>query len=347
MAEAVVALRALGLGDFLTGVPAYRALRRAFPRARLCLSAPRMLADLVPLTGAIDELLPTGELQPIPWQGPPPAVAVDLHGRGPASHRLVAALHPARLIVFGGRHGGGFAGPPWRPGEHEVTRWCRLCQESGIPADPADLRLAAPPAWRLAEAPAPTLIHAGAASGSRRWPAARFAAVARELSRRGHQVLLTGSAAERAAVSTLARRAGLPAAAVTAGRTSLAQLASLAARARLVISGDTGMAHLAAAYGRPSVTLCGPVPPAEWGPPRHRRHQVLWPAPAGYRGDPHGQQTDPVLAAIAPAAVLAAAERAESAAGEFPAGDVSRAGDIGKSGVPAARIAEDPRRSYR
>lgn len=310
MPDALVVLRALGLGDFLTGVPAYRALRRAFPQARLYLAAPAALAELVPLTGAIDVLLPTGELQPIGWTGPPPAVAADLHGRGPASHRLVAALRPGRLIVFGGTHGGGFAGPAWRAGEHEVTRWCRLCEESGIPADPADLRLAAPPAGPALEARPPTLIHAGAAAASRCWPAARFATVARKLSHQGHRVLLTGSAAQRPAASWVARRAGLPPTAVLAGQTSLTALASLASRARLVVSGDTGLAHLAAAYARPSVTLCGPVPPAEWGPPRHPRHQVLWPAPPGYRGDPHGELTDPVLAAITPEAVLAAAQRA-------------------------------------
>ena len=141
MTGQVLLLRALGLGDFLTGVPAYRAVRRAFPGYRIVLAAPGELADLVPLTGAIDELLPAAELEPVAWTGAPPDVAIDLHGRGPASHRLLAALGPLRLITFGGRHGGGFPGPPWRAGEHEVARWCRLCAESGIPADPSDLRL--------------------------------------------------------------------------------------------------------------------------------------------------------------------------------------------------------------
>jgi hypothetical protein len=185
MTGRVLLLRALGLGDFLTGVPAYQAVRRAFPGHQIVLAAPGGLADLVPLTGAIDELLPAAELEPVGWAGPAPDIAIDLHGRGPASHRLLAVLRPNRLITFGGRHGGGFPGPPWRAGEHEVARWCRLCSESGIPVDPADLRLTAVPgtaplAPGAARPPAPggpglTLVHPGAAAPSRRWPRERFA----------------------------------------------------------------------------------------------------------------------------------------------------------------------------
>jgi ADP-heptose:LPS heptosyltransferase len=320
MTGRVLLLRALGLGDFLTGVPAYRAVRRGFPGHRIVLAAPAALADLVSLTGAIDDLLPAAELEPLVWTGPPPDVAIDLHGRGPASHRLLAALRPSRLITFGGRHGGGFAGPPWRPGEHEVARWCRLCSESGIPADPPDLRLTAvpgtaspAPAGALPPAPGSpglTIVHPGAAAPSRRWPPGRFAAVAGELSRLGHQIVVTGSAAEFPLALDVARQAGLPPQSVLAGRTSLAGLAALTASARLVISGDTGLAHLATACARPSVVLFGPVPPAEWGPPQHPRHQVLWAGGDGYRGDPHGCRTDPALAAIPVSDVLRATGRA-------------------------------------
>lgn len=314
MAGRVLLLRALGLGDFLTGVPAYRAVRRAFPGHQIVLAAPAALADLVPLTAAVDDLLPAAELEPVAWTGPPPDIAIDLHGRGPASHRLLAALQPHRMITFGGRYGGGFAGPPWRPGEHEVTRWCRLCSESGIPADPADLRLTVGPgAPAPSGGPGATLVHPGAAAPSRRWPEDRFADVAGALARHGHRVVLTGSAAERPLALDVARRAGLPRQAVLAGQTTLAVLAALTASARLVVSGDTGLAHLASAYGRASVVLFGPVPPAEWGPPAHPRHQALWAGADGYRGDPHGSRTDPALTAIGVSTVLAAADRALAA----------------------------------
>jgi ADP-heptose:LPS heptosyltransferase len=306
----ILLLRALGLGDFLTGVPAYRAVRRAFPDHQVVLAAPAALAPLVPVTGAIDELLPTGELEPVPWTGPRPGIGIDLHGRGPASHRLVAALAPQRLIVFGGEHAGGYRGPVWRPGEHEVSRWCRLLTESGIPADPADLVLAAP----CVGGSAFTLVHPGAAAPGRRWPAERFAAVAGWLAGRGHEVRITGSAVERDLARQVAWLAGLPEEHVLAGQTSLAGLAVLVASARLVVSGDTGLSHLASAFARPSVTLFGPVSPAEWGPPLHPRHQVLWAAEPGYRGDPHAVTLDPALARITTDQVRQAVDRALHAA---------------------------------
>jgi ADP-heptose:LPS heptosyltransferase len=285
------------------------------------LAAPAVLAPLVPLTRAVDELLPTGELQPVPWTGPAPDLAIDLHGRGPASHQLAADLHPRRLIVFGGEHAGGFTGPCWRADEHEVVRWCRLLTESGIPADPADLLLAPPPQT----APVYTLLHPGAAAPSRRWPAADFAAVARRLAAGGHDIRVTGSAAERELALGVAEQAGLVAGSVLAGRTSLAELAALVASARLVIAGDTGLAHLASAYARPSVTLFGPVPPDEWGPPRHPRHQVLWAGSSGHRGNPHGARTDPALRAIRPDAVYASAVAALAAA--VPLSGAAQAGN--------------------
>ncbi|HSX97856.1 MAG TPA: glycosyltransferase family 9 protein, partial [Streptomyces sp.] len=86
-----------------------------------------------------------------------------------------------------------------------------------------------------------------------------------------------------------------------------ARLSALVAAARAVVSGDTGIAHLAVAHATPSVTLFGPVPPSRWGPPAHPRHQVLW--HTGPDGDPHGRRTDPVLLRIRPEDVLDALGR--------------------------------------
>jgi len=222
-------------------------------------------------------------------------LAVNLHGRGPQSTALLAATGPRRLVAYG-------ATARWRADEHEVRRWCRLLDEAGMPADPTDLALARPPVAPLAEGA--LLVHPGAAQPSRRWPVERWAAVARELAASGASVLLTGGPGERERALQVAAAAALPPSAVVAGRTSPLELAALVAAARLLVSVDTGVAHLATACGTPSVVLFGPTDPALWGPPADRpRHRVLW---AGRTGDNFAPSADPGLLLLDAGAVLAA-----------------------------------------
>jgi ADP-heptose:LPS heptosyltransferase len=287
-------LRALGVGDLLTGVPALRGLRGALPEHRIVLAAPTALAPLVRLSGAVDALHPASGLSGLGWNGARPDVAVNLHGRGPQSSRLLMALRPASLLAFGCATAG-CEGPDWDPTEHEVERWCRLVREHlGAGVDVADLRLAYPTA--PSPYPGAVVIHPGAAYAARRWPWQRFAAVADELRRDGCTIVVTGSADERPLALSVAAAAGLDASAVLAGRTSLEDLAALVSRAALVVCGDTGVGHLATAYGTPSVLLFGPMPPSLWGPPQNGLHTVLW------RGrqvaDPMADRVDPALLRI-------------------------------------------------
>jgi ADP-heptose:LPS heptosyltransferase len=298
----VLILRALGLGDFLTGVPAYRALRRAFPDARLTLAAPEYLRPLLPLTGAIDRLLPTPGLGSMPSDYQPPDLAVNLHGSGPQSIDQLAALAPTRLITHHHPERPKAPGPSWDGGLHEVLRWCRLLDLEGIPADPTDLRLAPP------SVPPPVrqsiVIHPGAASPARRWPPRRFGAVARRLLSVG-QVVITGTSGERDIAAEVVAQAELAAESDLCGALDLAQLAALVADARLLVSGDTGVAHLATAFGTPSVILFGPTPPELWGPPPGGVHTALW---SGRTGDPHGSTPDQGLLDIGVEEVLQAAK---------------------------------------
>jgi ADP-heptose:LPS heptosyltransferase len=322
----ILVLRALGVGDLATAVPALRALRAAFPDRTLTLAAPGWLAPLAALVGDIDQLVPTDGLEPIDWQFPAPYLAVNLHGRGPQSHRVLQAADPVRLGAFACGEAGHTDGPQWSGDEHEVHRWCRLLRWYGIEADPDQLNLRRPRPDRVPVGV--TIVHPGTKEARKRWPPGRFAAVARELTRLGHRVVVTGSAAERELAEQVATRAGLPGTAVFAGRVDLAGLAALVAHGRLVVCADTGIAHLATAYATPSVVLFGPVSPDQWGPPPGRPwHQALWAAvpaqsPEADGAGPEGAEADgagpegagagrrgihPALAAISVDDVLGAA----------------------------------------
>ena len=296
----VLALRALGLGDFCTAVPALRALRRAFPDHELVLAAPAWQASLARLAG-VERLATTQALSPLPRRETAPAVAVNLHGRGPQSTRRLMDIAPRRLICY--RHPvlpETDRSPRWSADEHEVARWCRLLQEHGIAADPSELALD-PPNARPVVAGA-VIVHPGAAAGARRWPAHRFATVVRRLVDHREQVVITGSKDEQPIAETIVAHAGARCGGVVnlCGRTSIDELCATVAAARALISNDTGVAHLAYAYRIPSVVLFGPTRPDHWGPPQGP-HVALW---SGRTGDPHADEVDPGLTTITPADVL-------------------------------------------
>ncbi len=341
-AEPVLVLRALGLGDALTAVPALRGLRRLHPDRPLLLAAAGPPARLLQDCGVVDAVVPTSGLDAAPpGAGLGPHLAVNLHGRGPASHRLLQAGRPDGLLAYACA-AAGVRGPAWRGTEHEVRRWCRLVDAaaddaggagggtgggvgggtgSGAPSRtrrvtrPDDLRLQLPASWAVPEALRAAagagpyvVLHPGASGGARRWPPRRWARVARELERTGVPVLLTGGPGERALVRGVTTAAGLPSGRCTAGELTLPELAVLVAGAALLLCGDTGVAHLATALGTPSVILFGPVPPARWGPLADPdRHTVIWHGAGLGEGDGNADRCDPALLRVRVDEVISAA----------------------------------------
>lgn len=307
-----IVLRAAGLGDVLTIVPALRALRRAYPRDPILLAGPQGPGRLLQEAGVITGVIPMNGLE-----GPPPGIgwarhrALNLHGRGPRSHRLLLAGRPEWLVAYASSEAG-VNGPPWRDDEHEVTRWVRLTREAGAFGRPEDLRLPAPRG--ASKVPVPrgaVLVHPGAGTGARLWPTARWAEVVSWLAERQRPVLLTGGVEDRRRTAAVVDAVPRPLRhwlVNLAGATELDDLTRLVAAADVVLSSDTGVAHLATAYGTPSVTLFGPVPPSRWGaladPTLHR---ALWTGPG--EGDPTATEPDPRLLRIHPEEVVAAAQQ--------------------------------------
>jgi ADP-heptose:LPS heptosyltransferase len=299
--DTIVVLRALGLGDLLTAVPALRGLRRHYPDARVTLAAPDRYRDLAMLTGAIDDVLPTsglGDVQRLPG---PPALAVNLHGCGPQSIDHLLAWGPQTVLTHCHHCHPALEGPPWRPDVHEMHRWCELLEWAGIPCETTDVTLPRP--TLVPDRIGAVVIHPGASAPARQWPPDRFAAVAAALRDDGHEVVMTGWSSEFGLAHEVARAARLPRTSVVAGLLDLPALAALISDSRLVICGDTGLGHLAAASATASVVLFGPTAPSRWGPRGPAPHVALW---AGGVGDPHADTPHEGLLLITVARVLAA-----------------------------------------
>lgn len=127
---------------------------------------------------------------------------------------------------------------------------------------------------RLACEPAPVVFCPGAEYGSaKRWPAAHFAELARVLAQSGHPVWLVGSGKDAPVGAEIEAQAGT-ACINLCGRTNLAQAVDLLSCARLVVSNDSGLMHVAAALRRPLVALYGSSSPG-YTPPLSRRAAIL------------------------------------------------------------------------
>jgi lipopolysaccharide heptosyltransferase II len=172
--------------------------------------------------------------------------------------------------------------PDPEPGEilrHEVRRQLDLVARVGYRTDDERLAVRIPPSARQRIARVLreraftgdkwVVIHPGASAPSRRYAPVSFAAVARELTKRyGWRVVFTGSAAERDLIAGIQQQAGVPTSSLVA-ELDLGELAALLASAPLLISNNTGPAHLAAAVGTPVVDLYALTNPQHtpWGTP--------------------------------------------------------------------------------
>ncbi len=112
------------------------------------------------------------------------------------------------------------------------------------------------------------------------WPADRYVALGDALARQGCRVLVSGSPGEREAVEALAAQMQTPPV-IAAGNLSFREIAAVIDRAALVVSGDTGPMHVAAALGTPQVAVFGPTSPAWYGPRTGRFVSLLHPVPCG------------------------------------------------------------------
>jgi heptosyltransferase-1 len=107
------------------------------------------------------------------------------------------------------------------------------------------------------------LLHPGGGWGAKRWPAARFGALAAALKAQGYAVVVNRAPGEEQLADEVVEKSGNAALAVTM---SMGELIAMTRRSGLVIGGDTGPLHLACALGKPVVGIYGPTDPARNGP---------------------------------------------------------------------------------
>ncbi|MGI4975565.1 MAG: glycosyltransferase family 9 protein [Janthinobacterium lividum] len=262
----VLVIRLGALGDFVLSFPAFAAIRAHHPGARVTLLTTAPFAGLGRLAPWFDEVVV--DARPRAW---------DLAGLW----RLRRALRGFGLVYdlqTSGRSGRYFrlAGrPAWSgvaagcslphadPGRdalHTIERQAGQLRDAGVGVG----AFAWPElSWLVAAGRAPALpgryavLVPGAAPHrpGKRWPAARFAEVGRELAARGMVPVVVGGAGDAALAAEVA--AGCAGAVDLAGRTDLAGLAAVLAGAEVVVGNDTGPMHLAAALGRRCVVLFG------------------------------------------------------------------------------------------
>lgn len=150
--------------------------------------------------------------------------------------------------------------------DHAIERYLCVARALGCGEQPLEFKFAVDDQDRAAAGvllpnrPFAVLVP-GANWETKQWPAERFAAIVEPLRERfGFESVVVGSAAD----GPLAAR--IDGAIDLTGRTNLRQLVAVLERASLVIAGDTGPMHIAAALGRPLVALYGPTDAVLTGP---------------------------------------------------------------------------------
>ncbi len=300
--EKIVILRALQLGDMLNAVPALRALRAGFPHAQITLvGLPWARAFVERYHHLLDDFVDFPGYPGLPEREPDmsgfPAfvhlmqesvfdLAIQMHGSGRITNHLVHFWGAKRMAGF---YEAGAYCPDQRTfleyPEHAPERWrhLRLMEFLGMPlkGDELEFPLRAQDLRELEALLHDSglvddyiCIHPGARKTERRWPITKFAQVADGLAGLGYQIVLTGSQAEARLVDSLAVQMTRGAVNL-AGRTTLGGLAALLSNARLLVSNDTGVSHLAAAVRAPSVILFSAPDHERWAPANRQLHKTV------------------------------------------------------------------------
>lgn len=288
-ARNILAVRMDNIGDVLMLGPALCAIKESSPAARLTLLASPAGTTAAPLLPWIDEVITWRAI----WQDVGGRMPFDPTNERALIYLLAERKFDAAIIFTSFSqtpHTPGYvcylAGIPLRAGEskefggstltvelrgtpeeaHQVERNLRLVETLGFQVRDRRLTISildearqkVPDLLREAgiEPDEPfILLHPGASAQARRYPARHFGIVARLLSRRDWQVLITGVEREAKLVEEVLQQVPEERRHALVGRTTLVEYAAIVERAALAICNDTLLMHLADAVRTPEVVL--------------------------------------------------------------------------------------------
>jgi heptosyltransferase-2 len=278
------------LGDAIMALPAVEDVRRLAARATIVMAARASIAPLVRLVASVDDTLVIGgrdDHERLRSGGFEVAILL------PNSFRSALTVWRAGIAERWG-YRSDLRGPLLTraiapPGPlHQGAYYQHLTRALGVPSGALTPRLAVTDDDRqagrtmLAEAgwdgrtPLVALAPGAAYGGAKRWPAASFAALARDLAGDGFLPVLIGGAADRPAGLEVAGAIGTgPAVVSLIGRTDLPALGGVLAHCRALVSNDSGAMHFAAALGVPVTALFGPTDERATHPLGPAPHVVL------------------------------------------------------------------------
>lgn len=298
--QRILLLRLERIGDLLMTLEAIEDVRQAAPRARIDLVVGSWNLALAAGIRGLDHVealdaawlsrdgagLPLGAMlrRARGWRGRHYDLAINFEP-DIRSNLVLAASRAGQLAGFSSGGGGALldVALPYQPRDHTAANARRLVAAVlDVPARRAAARLAITAeaahaaAGRLAGRPRPLVgVHVSGGRAIKQWPPERFAALARRLIRaRGGTIVLTGGAADRPLVDQVAGALAEAEVIDVAGELNLPGLAALLSRLDLLVTGDTGPMHLAAAVGTPTVAVFGPSDPVRYAP-RDAMHQVV------------------------------------------------------------------------
>ncbi|WP_263351567.1 glycosyltransferase family 9 protein [Acidicapsa acidisoli] len=297
------------LGDTLLASAVVQDIRALYPNGKLILfatTANAAAARLLPEIDAIETLPITRPLEAVRMLR---RSRLDLMLDFSAWQRITALYTLLSGAKFTAgferrkqyRHRGYDKTVPHQGDCHELENLRRLTRSLGAIAHAA-------PRLKIPDVPLPEvfsqteeviLFHpwaSGAKSWLREWPEENWAGLARELMAPGRSILITGAPSDEPRCQTLSRRLAADGIAVQIliGRTGIGEVACVLKRAKMLISVNTGIMHLGAILGTPTISINGPTSAERWGPIGPRVANVCPPDGSGgfldlgfeYRGRP-------------------------------------------------------------